>query len=495
MREQHASSLETQVLVVGAGPAGLAAAAAACDSGVEVLVVDEGPAAGGQIWRQGRGAPRPETRALLERARGARLLTGLAVFDAEPPAGDGIRLRALDATQRVVELRAERVVLALGATERFLPFPGWTLPGVFGVGGLQAMVEGGMEVAGRRVLIAGSGPLLLAVAVSMRAAGARVLGVFEQAPRGAVTRFGLGLARHPRKLRQALGLLARLARVPRRYSSWPLRAEGDEALRSVTLRVGATQRTLDAELLACAFGLAPATGLAALLGCAVDEGRVAVDELQRTTVDRVLCAGESTGIGGVELALAEGEVAGRAAAGDLDRARAAIFRASRERRFAAALERAFTLRPELRDLPRDDTVVCRCEDVPWGAVRVWRDPRQAKLETRCGMGPCQGRVCGAALEVLRGWPRETPRPPLIPVPFHALADRPRSSDAADLPVGRVLDPIVRGPIVRGRNVGARPSRGSAASEEGGSLDPSRCSKADRAASSAVATTRADRRHP
>jgi hypothetical protein len=150
--------------------------------------------------------------------------------------------------------------------------------------------------------------------------------------------------------------------------------------------------------------------------------RVVVDELQRTTIDGVLCAGEPTGIGGVDLALAEGAVAGHAAAGDLDRARAAVPRSRRERRFAAALERAFALRSELRDLPADDTVVCRCEDVTWGAIRTWRDGRQAKLETRCGMGPCQGRVCGVALEALLGWPLETPRPPLIPVPFHALAD-------------------------------------------------------------------------
>jgi D-hydroxyproline dehydrogenase subunit alpha len=421
MREERA-----EVLVVGAGPAGLAAAAAARESGAGVLVIDENSAAGGQIWRQGRGAARVETRRLLGRARGAKVLPGLTVFDAATPARPPHRLRALDAEGVVVELVADRLVLATGAIERFLPFPGWTIPGVLGAGGLQAMVEGGMDVRGRRVVVAGSGPLLLAVAASLRSAGARVLGVFEQAPRGAVLRFGLSLARHPRKLAQAAGLLARLAGVPRVHSAWPLRAEGDsphgEILRRVILRAGDRERAVDTDLLACGFGLVPATRLAALLGCAVEDSHVTVDELQRTTVEAVLCAGEPTGIGGVDLALAEGAVAGHAAAGDLDRARAATPRARRERRFASALGRAFALRPELRELPGDDTVVCRCEDVPWGAIRAWSDPRQAKLETRCGMGPCQGRVCGAALEVLLGWPSEAPRPPLVPVPFHALAD-------------------------------------------------------------------------
>ncbi|HVS63798.1 MAG TPA: FAD-dependent oxidoreductase [Thermoanaerobaculia bacterium] len=440
MREER-----TEVLVIGAGPAGLAAAAAASEQGADVLLVDENPFAGGQIWRPARGAgPRAQTASLLERAARSRRLPGAVVFDADAPAPSVTtgasagappprRLRALasgnDASgDDVIELVAGRVVLALGATERFLPFPGWTLPGVLGVGGLQAMVKGGMEVRERRVAIAGSGPLLLAVAASLLDAGAHVVGVFEQAPRGPVLRFGAGLVRHPRKLGQALGLLARLRRVRRVHSSWPVRAEGDGALERVIVRRAAKravrEETIEIDLLACAFGLAPATGLASMLGCEVRGGRVVVDELQRTTVPNVLCAGESTGIGGVDLALAEGEVAGCAAAGRLDTARAASRRVRSERRFAETLERAFALREELRELPRDDTVVCRCEDTSWGAIRTRRDARQAKLETRCGMGPCQGRVCGPALEVLCGWERERPRPPLIPVPFHALGVSP-----------------------------------------------------------------------
>jgi NADPH-dependent 2,4-dienoyl-CoA reductase/sulfur reductase-like enzyme len=410
-----------EVLVVGAGPAGLAAAAAAAGDGADVLVVDENPRVGGQIWREQRGrGPQPGTRRLVDRAlhHGARFLPGLGVFDA--PAPD--RLRALDRDGRPVDLRAERIVLATGATELFLPFPGWTLPGVFGVGGLQALVKGGMDVAGARVVVAGSGPLLLAVAAGLRRAGARVLGVFEQAPRRAVTRFGLGLWRQPGKLLQAGGLFAGLRGIPRRHDAWPLRAEGAGRLARVSLSVGGRTQDLDCDLLACAFGLSPSTRLAELCGAAVEDGRVRVDELQRTSVPTLHCAGEPTGIGGVEVALLEGRIAGHAAAGREAAARTLFARLRRARRFAAALDGAFALRPELRALPDDETIVCRCEDLRFGAVRGRADARQTKLETRCGMGPCQARICGPALEFLCGFARDRVRPPLFPVPAAAHAE-------------------------------------------------------------------------
>lgn len=413
--------LAADVLIVGAGPAGLAAAAAAAAGGARVLVIDENPAAGGQIWREARGAgPKRRTRELAELAqgRGARFLAGVAVFDAPVPT----RLLALDAGGEVLELSAGRVVLATGASERFLPFPGWTLPGVCGAGGLQALVKGGMEIAGRRVAVAGSGPLLLAVADFLQAHGARLLGVFEQAPRSAVLRFGAGLWRHPGKLAQGVALLARLRGVERQHDAWPVRAEGEGRLERLTLSVGGRFRSLECDLLACGFGLVPATQLAELCGCALREGAVVVDELQRTSVADVLCAGESAGIGGVEVALVEGEIAGHAAAGREELARALLARRARERGFAAALARAYALREELRSLADDATIVCRCEDVPFGLVRTRADARQAKLETRAGMGPCQGRVCGAALEFTCGWARDRVRPPLVPVPMRALVE-------------------------------------------------------------------------
>ncbi|MEZ6016197.1 MAG: FAD/NAD(P)-binding oxidoreductase [Planctomycetota bacterium] len=445
--------LTCDVAIVGAGPAGLAAAAAARAQGADALVIDEHPEAGGQIWRASyaRGL-HEQARKWLERARGARFLHGAAVYDAAPqgpaPQGHGERAprpaappapHALSVWQRAggagevagaATVHASRVVLALGATERFLPFPGWTLPGVVGVGGLQALMKGGLALRGaraegRRVLVAGSGPLLLAVAAALVEAGAHVVAVAEQAPRSAVLRLGLGLVAWPAKLAQGAALTARLRGVPVLHDAWVTRVEGAGRLTRAYVSHAGRARAFDVDLVACGFGLVPTTQLGELIGCARAGEGLAVDEDLATSVPRVYAAGETTGIGGVDAALAEGALAGLAAAGADARVLApARARVARQRRFAAKLARAYALRPELRALASDDTLICRCEDVALGAVRGFTDARSAKLATRCGMGACQARVCGAALECVLGWPREAPRPPLFPVPFAALAASP-----------------------------------------------------------------------
>jgi NAD(P)H-nitrite reductase large subunit len=147
-----------------------------------------------------------------------------------------------------------------------------------------------------------------------------------------------------------------------------------------------------------------------------------VSELQETSVAALYAAGEITGVGGVDVAVAEGRVAGRAAAGDADGARALIAARNRERRFADALESAFVLRGELADVPTADTIVCRCEDVTLGELTGFDDTRDAKLKTRCGMGPCQGRVCGPAMRFIGGWSEDRIRPPLFPIETAALTE-------------------------------------------------------------------------
>src|SRR5262249_42700699 len=144
-------------------------------------------------------------------------------------------------------------------------------------------------------------------------------------------------------------------------------------------------------------------------------------ELQETSIPGVLCAGEATGIGGLDLSLAEGQIAGLAAAGRLAEARALFPARERARRFAQRLEHAFTLRGELRHLARPETIVCRCADVPFGTLAAQDSSLAAKLQTRCGMGPCQGRVCGPATEFLFGWSRGSVRPPLFPAELRTLA--------------------------------------------------------------------------
>jgi NADPH-dependent 2,4-dienoyl-CoA reductase/sulfur reductase-like enzyme len=160
--------------------------------------------------------------------------------------------------------------------------------------------------------------------------------------------------------------------------------------------------------------------LAELLGCKVENGSVRVDEFQQTTIANIYSAGETTGIGGLELSLVEGEIAGLAAAGKHEAARA-LFRArAKQRKFADLLNRTFTLRDELKHLPTPQTIVCRCEDVTFERLQTHASWRAAKLQTRCGMGPCQGRVCGGAVEFLFGWRAESVRPPALPVRIDSL---------------------------------------------------------------------------
>jgi hypothetical protein len=160
--------------------------------------------------------------------------------------------------------------------------------------------------------------------------------------------------------------------------------------------------------------------LAELLGCRIEDGAVQVNEFQQTSVPHVYAAGEATGIGGLELSLVEGEIAGLAAANDRDEARKLFGVRTKGKGFARVLNETFALRKELRNLVKDETIVCRCEDVTFGRLKMHDSWRSAKLQTRCGMGPCQGRVCGAATEFLFDWRVESVRPPILPVRVESL---------------------------------------------------------------------------
>ena len=403
------------LLVVGAGPAGLAAAYQPAKSGLHVTVVDDNPAAGGQIWRgEQPKATSADARAWFEKVRSVdiQFIEGARVFQQPRP---GTLLA--ETRHDVRELRYDTLILATGARERFLPFPGWTLPNVMGAGGLQALVKTGLPIEGKRVVVAGSGPLLLAVAAYLRGRGAEVLVIAEQASSVRLARFGLGLVS---KTSQALSLKRQLSGVRYLTSCWPLAAHGQDKLESVTLFRRGKRWQVACDYLACGFHLVPNVELAELLGCAVDRGAVRVDEFQQTTVPEVYSAGETTGIGGLELSLVEGEIAGLAAAGRLDEARELFPIRAKHRKFAELLNRTFAPRDELKALVQPDTIVCRCEDVTFQRLRAHNSWRAAKLQTRCGMGPCQGRVCGGAVEFLFGWRAESVRPPVLPVRVESL---------------------------------------------------------------------------
>ena len=412
------ASAPDDLLVVGAGPAGLAAAWRATNEGLRVAVVDDNPTAGGQIWRGEQDKPRLTAAQLwLQRIQSAniRFIPGARIFQ-QPELG----ILLAETTTGVIELRYHNLILATGARERFLPFPGWTLPNVIGAGGLQALVKSGLGISGKRVVVAGSGPLLLAVAAYLREHGANVLLIAEQASRSGLLKFGLALLNEKAKRRHAFELKRRLRGVKYVSGCWPVAAHGDEKLTSVTLQRGSKRWQIECDYLACGFHLVPNLELAELNGCKIENGAVSVDDFQQTSVPHVYAAGEATGIGGLELSLVEGEIAGLAVANNRDEAQKLFSVRTKQRRFARILNETFALRDELRDLVTSKTIVCRCEDISFGRLKVHDSWRAAKLQTRCGMGPCQGRVCGPAVEFLFGWKVESVRPPVFPVRVESM---------------------------------------------------------------------------
>lgn len=416
MLEQHV----TDVLIIGAGPAGLAAAVAADNGKQRLTILDDNPHPGGQIWRGETQTPGDAAAAAWFKrlhASNAKFIQGARIF-AQTETG---ALLAETAKGDTLSLRYQKLILATGARERFLPFPGWTLPNVFGAGGLQALVKSGLPVAGKRVVVAGTGPLLLAVAAYLNKCGAQIVLLAEQAAFNKLLGFGLQMTQSAGKLKQALELKWQLRAVPQRYNSWPIAAQGEDKLARVTMRLGKRTMEIACDYLACGFHLVPNVELADLLGCALHKGCVAVDEFQQSSVPGVFCAGESTGIGGVEVALVEGQIAGLAASDRHNDARPFFAARAQAQRFADALNQAFTLRDELKQLPQLDTLVCRCEDVNFARLQQQPEWRAAKLHTRCGMGPCQGRICGPAVEFLFGWKPASVRPPIFPASLGSLA--------------------------------------------------------------------------
>ncbi|GIH24686.1 oxidase [Acrocarpospora phusangensis] len=419
--------------VIGAGPAGMAAAGAAARGGLRVALIDGAPRLGGQFHRQpppGAGPPSQDFLRLRDRLTRADLHLGRRVWAVEP----GFSVHHDGGT-----LTAERLLIATGAHDRVLPFPGWDLPGVLTAGGAQALLKGNLVVAGRRIVVAGTGPFLLPVATGLAAAGARVAGVFEASHR-------LGaLARHPARAVQGAGYGLRLARhrVPYHRGQAVVAAHGDDALTGVTVadidrdwRVLGT-REIACDTLAVGYGFTPQLDLAVQLGCATTRDPdgtpvVAVDAGQRTSVPGVYAAGETTGVGGAELAELEGLAAACAVLGTPLPERLAR-RRDRAREFARLLHEVFPVRDGWRTWLRDDTLVCRCEEVPYRDIEDARDlgatdARSIKLLARPGMGWCQGRMCGYAVARLAGEDPPPPRRPIAqPITLQDLAAHPRRS--------------------------------------------------------------------
>ncbi|SIR21207.1 NAD(P)/FAD-dependent oxidoreductase [Bosea sp. TND4EK4] len=470
-----ALSSHYDLVVVGAGPAGLSAAARAADLGLSVLLADENPAPGGQIYRAVTTTPVVQRDILgedywLGAGIAARFERSVASYAARctvwalgpDETSPGAFELGLSLGSKARMISAAQVILATGAQERPFPIPGWTLPGVMTAGAAQIALKSAGIVPAGRTAIAGCGPLLYLLAGQLAAAGTEIVAVLDTTPRA---NWAKALAALPDFLRspylaKGLKLMAKARRSLRFVSGVTgLAAQGDRQLSGVRIVRGSTAETLACDTLLLHQGVIPSVNLASAAGCALD-----FDETQHAFVPRVdawfassvggiAIAGDGAGIGGAESAALRGEIAafdaarklGRLSEAERDR-QAAPFQAELTRRLRGRRFLDLLYKPAAQFLapPADETIVCRCEEVTAGQVRDAASrlgvtgPNQMKAFLRCGMGPCQGRLCGPTVVELiaqtRGTtPAETGyyrlRPPVKPVTLAELAALPPTDEA------------------------------------------------------------------
>jgi NADPH-dependent 2,4-dienoyl-CoA reductase/sulfur reductase-like enzyme len=441
-----------QLVVVGGGPAGLSAATRAHDLGMAVTVVDEYDRIGGQYFRgrqdsNAAGSPRRFSR----QSPGVQVLANAVVVDTPT---DGV-LSVWKQGGGVQSLTYDALVLATGAYDRTVALPGWTLPGVLTAGGASTLAKAFGVTPGQRMLVAGSGPFLLAVADDLSAKGCDVQAV-EATPLGTSVGGLPTIARDAAITRQTIGYLWRLGLrgVRCRYASMVTAIHGDQRVEAATIQrvdrewrpITGSETTVDVDAVCLGFGFVPQLELAQALKCTIgyweetSDFYVKTDKGMRTSQANVYAAGEVTGIGGVRVAVAEGCLAGLSAAYDMElvaqrdyeaEVRELTHRLVRARRVGDWIRHAFRPRAGLWSLANAETMLCRCEDVTMQAAEEALSnnpatPYAVKTATRAGFGLCQGRICGPyMIEWLRaehGYrvPEEDRpwrvRPPIRPVP-------------------------------------------------------------------------------
>jgi NADPH-dependent 2,4-dienoyl-CoA reductase/sulfur reductase-like enzyme len=454
----------TELAVIGAGPAGLTAAITAARAGVRVTLLDEYGRPGGQ-YLKGPSRAAPFMCATVTERKGRALLHELNGLDIDLRLAtlvwgiEGQRL-ALHSSGGLGWLEAKVAIVATGARELVLPFPGWTLPSIMTLGGAQVLVKEHGVLPGRRALLAGSGPLLLPVASDLAQQGVEVVAVLEAShPRQWARHIPAAWGNWDR-VREAWHYVRSLrrARVPYRLGWTVVRALGEAEIEAAVVArldrqghpIPGSEEMVEADALCLGFGLVPNIELTQLAGCAHDfdparGGWVPrVDERLETAVSGLFAAGEAVGIGGAGAAMLQGRVVGLAAAHRLEHIREeeltqelAVMAPFRRRleRFGAMLSSLFTPPAGLGAIATDDTLICRCEEITAGEVREAVVRGAAGLDalktwTQVGQGPCQGRTCGPLLARLVAHQTQRTmaevglfhiRPPLKPVPLAALA--------------------------------------------------------------------------
>lgn len=464
---------ESELVIIGGGPAGISAAIEAARRDVSIALVDENRSLGGKVLKQEEGGLKIRHTDAIEANIGLRLLKEFEQVAHKVQVYMNTEVWSID-DQRVIELHtadesanpvkrihAQKLIIAAGALERVIPFPGWTLPGVFTVGGLNTLVKRGV-LAGKTFLVAGSGPLLLVLAQNLIQAGANLSAIVEAASIKDLAAKSFQMASRAGwvRWRQAATYLVRMLnhKVPVYRSHLVVRAMGDhEVAKAVIAKVDSdwrpiegTQKEIPADTVAVGYGLIPAVELTRLCGCRHDYDdrlgywRVRRNESMETSISGVFVAGDVFQIKGYQAAIDEGRAASLAACAQLgklsaDEAHRLIRplhgKLKRARQFGEALDAISAPRPGIFDGMSDDTIICRCEEVKLLDIRNAIASGAAgindiKRRTRLGMGHCQGRFCGQLINELL-WKisgekkkREvfTPRIPAKPVPFGALLE-------------------------------------------------------------------------
>ncbi len=453
------------VIVIGAGPAGLSAATLLAEQGARAILVDEQPAPGGQIYRNieqvqhnqelsrilGPDYTHGAALAARFRASGATYAPGTAVWNITPE-------REVWATRagQSEKLLASAVILATGAMERPVPVPGWTLPGVMTAGAVQILLKSSALVERDGLVLAGCGPLLYLLAGQLLAAGVRPAAVLDTAARAdeweALRHLPASFGTEARRtLRKGLALKAALrrARLPVYRRVTDIRIEGTSQAEAVSFRSHRRPGRVAARLVALHEGVIPAQQITRALGCAHEWDatqhcfRPVLDSWGNSSLPGILVAGDAGGIAGARAAEHAGRLAawealrqtGRLTAGARDLAAAADRAAlAAHRAVRPLLDRMYPPRTEILR-PADDVVVCRCEEVTAGQIRAvarrgCQGPNQAKAFLRAGMGACQGRMCGPTVSELFAEAQDRNaasvgyyriRPPLKPVTVGELA--------------------------------------------------------------------------